>query len=33
MIVGYVLQEILGQDGELGVIKFLKIILDQFPDI
>lgn len=33
MIIGYVLQEVLGQDGEEGLIKFLKGILENFPDI
>ncbi|MEG4629484.1 2-ketoarginine methyltransferase [Microcoleus sp. AR_TQ3_B6] len=33
LIVGYVLQEVLGQDGESGVSKFLTGILERFPDI
>lgn len=33
MIVSYVLQEVLGQAGEEGVIKFLTGILERFPDI
>lgn len=33
MIIGYVLQEVLGQNGEEGVMKFLTGILQKFPDI
>jgi 2-ketoarginine methyltransferase len=33
LIVSYVLQEVLGQEGEEGIIKFLTGLLERFPDI
>lgn len=33
LVISYVLHEILGQEGESGVIKFLTGILERFPDI
>lgn len=33
LVLGFILQEILGQQGEPGVIKFLTSIIERFPDI
>jgi 2-ketoarginine methyltransferase len=33
IVLGFVLHEILGQEGEDGVVKFLNTVTDRFPDI
>ena len=33
LVLGFILQEILGQEGESGVVKFLKTITDRYPQM
>ncbi|TCP66057.1 2-ketoarginine methyltransferase [Baia soyae] len=33
LVLGFVLHEILGQEGEEGVVQFLNMVTDRFPDI